>query len=212
MKITWFGHSCFLIEDSKGRKILTDPFDDSIGYKVYEGSADVVTISHHHFDHDHIDTVKDNPQVIDKCGLFYAADIPISGIASYHDKVQGAKRGENIIYIYKIDGFTLCHLGDLGHELSDDTLEKIGRVDVLFVPVGGNYTLDGDTAAKVCKKINSHIVIPMHYKTSYLSFPLGGVEKFLIKMKNGDKVDTNTIELNEIPKEYNVVKILKAIQ
>jgi len=211
MKITWLGHSCFLLEDSKGRKLLTDPFDTTLGYEIYKGSPNIVTISHQHFDHNYSRELKGNYVVLDKLGVFCICDIPIKGIPSYHDKDKGAKRGDNIIFTFKMDNYTLCHLGDLGHTLSNDDIEAIGSVDILFVPVGGNYTIDGKEASEVTKKINPKIVIPMHYKTSQVSFPLDGVEKFLMYMKNASKINSNTLVINDEIIESLSVKILNYI-
>jgi L-ascorbate metabolism protein UlaG (beta-lactamase superfamily) len=208
MEITWLGHSSFLIKDSKGRTLITDPFDNTVGYETYKESADVVTISHHHFDHDYTKEIKGNPEIIDKVGFFYACDIPIKGIPSYHDKSKGAKRGENVIYIFKMDDYSLCHLGDLGHTLTNDDINAIGNVDILFIPVGGNFTVDGDEAAELAKSINSKIIIPMHYKTPALSFPIEGVEKFLTNMKNGEKIGSKTLKIEGKLEGINKVKIL----
>ena len=211
MKITWLGHSCFIFEDSKGRKLLTDPFDTTLGYETYKGSADVITISHQHFDHNYSKEIKGDYKILDKIGMFCIHDIPISGIPSFHDKNKGAKRGDNIIFTFKIDEYILCHLGDLGHTLSDDDIDAIGNVDILFIPVGGNYTIDAREAFEVTKKINPKIVIPMHYKTSLVSFPLAGVEKFLMYMKNVSKIDSNTLVITGEIKESMSVKILNYI-
>jgi L-ascorbate metabolism protein UlaG (beta-lactamase superfamily) len=212
MKIKWLGHSSFLLTDSKGRKLLIDPFDSSVGYEVYEGEADIITISHHHFDHDFIKKVKGHPEIIDKVGFFMPRDINIVGLPSYHDKVKGAKRGNNVIFIIEMDGYRICHLGDLGHELSDVDLDKIGHVDVLMIPVGGNYTLDGKEASDVAKSINSHIVLPMHYKTSFTKLPIEGVEDFIINMGNGERMNSSTLDLKdkhiEKLEENNLVKLL----
>ncbi len=206
MEITWLGHSCFLLQDSKGKKLLTDPFDATIGYEIYNGSPDLVTISHKHFDHNYTKALNGNYKIIDKIGTFYICDIPIKGTPSYHDKDKGAKRGDNIIFTFKMDGYTMCHLGDLGHSLSNDDIDAIGNVDILFIPVGGNYTLDGKEAAEVAKKINPKIVIPMHYKTPLVSFPLDGIETFLMNMKNAVKVASNKLSLtDELSKSMSVV-------
>ena len=211
MEITWLGHSCFLLQDSKGRKLLTDPFDTTLGYEIYKGSPDIVTISHQHFDHNYTKELNGNCKIIDKVGMLYICDIPIKGTPSYHDKDKGAKRGDNIIFTFKMDDYTLCHLGDLGHSLSNDDIDAIGNVDILFVPVGGNYTIDGKEASEVTKKINPKIVIPMHYKTSLVSFPLDGVETFLMHMKNASKIDSNKLIINDEIKESMCVKILNYI-
>jgi L-ascorbate metabolism protein UlaG (beta-lactamase superfamily) len=211
MEITWLGHSSFLLQDSKGRKLLTDPFDATIGYEIYKGSPDIVTISHQHFDHNYTKELNGNYKTLDKIGMFYICDISIKGTPSYHDKNKGAKRGDNIIFTFKMDDYTLCHLGDLGHPLSNDDIDAIGNVDVLFIPVGGNYTLNGKEAAEVTKKINPKIVIPMHYKTPLVSFPLDGVETFLMYMKNAIKIDSNKLLINNEIKESMSVKILNYI-
>lgn len=211
MKITWLGHSCFLLENSKGSKLLTDPFDASLGYEIYRGSPNIVTISHQHFDHNYSRELVGNYKIIDKVGISTYYDIPIKGIPSYHDKNKGAKRGNNIIFTFKMDGYSLCHLGDLGHTLSSDDICTIGTVDILFVPVGGNYTINGKEASQVTKKINPKIVIPMHYKTSQVSLPLDGVETFLMYMKNATKIGSNTLVINDQIKESLSVKILNFI-
>lgn len=207
MIITWLGHSSFLIEDSHGRKILTDPFDKSVGYKLFEGDVDLVTVSHHHFDHDYTEKINyDN--LVDKSGFFNLSDIPVTGIPSYHDKVKGAKRGENVIFILDIDGYKVCHLGDLGYVLSPDEIKNLGHIDVLLIPIGGNYTINGKEASQVAKAINSPIVIPMHYKTPLLSFELEGLENFLTHMKNGEKVGSNKLVIEGPLENKSIVKIL----
>jgi L-ascorbate metabolism protein UlaG (beta-lactamase superfamily) len=211
MEITWYGHSCFLITDSKGRKLLTDPFDNSVGYSNLNVVVDVITVSHHHFDHNFTEGLPGTPAIVDKCGFFNIRDIQINGIPSFHDKVNGAKRGQNIIYVFEMDGFRLCHLGDLGHLLSEEDINKIGEVDVLFIPVGGNFTVDGKESATIAKRINSHLVIPMHYKTEAISFPIDGVESFITNMKNGDRIGGPTMVLDKKEEKNNIVKIFEYI-
>lgn len=208
MKITWLGHSSFLLKDSKERTLLMDPFDESVGYPVYSGNANVVTISHHHFDHDYTGAVQGHPHIIDKVGSFYEADIPITGFPSYHDNVKGAKSGPNTIYIVEMDNLRLCHLGDLGYILTKQEVAALGAIDVLFIPVGGNYTIDGTDASKLAKVINSHIIIPMHYKTDAINFPISGAEDFLLKMQNVQRVDQPSIEINAPLMGFNEVKLL----
>ena len=207
MELTWLGHSSFILEDSKGRKVLTDPFDESVGYETFKGEVDVITISHHHLDHSYIENIK-HKETIDKVGFFYLCDFPISGIPSYHDKMLGAKRGENTIFIIEVDGYRICHLGDLGHMLSTEDIKQIGNIDILLIPIGGNYTINGKEAAEIAKAINSHIVIPMHYKTPILSFELEGLEDFLTYMKNGDRVGGNKLSIEGAIEGFNKVKIL----
>lgn len=208
MKITWLAHASFLLEDSEGRKLLTDPYDNSIGHNIFKGDVDVVTISHHHFDHGYTEEINKSSKILDKVGLFNLCDIPIEGLPTYHDKYEGAKRGENIVYIIEMDGYRICHLGDLGHSISDDILQKIGHIDVLLIPVGGNFTIDAKEAATICKQIQSHIVIPMHYKTPKIDFPIDGVDRFITEMKNGEKVKSSSIQINGPLNGTNIVKLL----
>ena len=126
--------------------------------KFIKAVLDIVTISHQHFDHNYTKELNGDYEIIDKIGMYNLNDIYIKGTPSYHDKDKGAKRGDNIIFTFKMDDYTLCHLGDLGHTLSNNDIDAIGDVDILFIPVGGNYTIDGKEASEVTKKINPKIV------------------------------------------------------
>lgn len=179
IKISWFGQSCFLIETPAG-KIITDPFYGKLGYPMPKTGADIVTVSHQHFDHNAVDSVPGKPEVVNTAGLYNSGGIKITGINSYHDKSGGSKRGGNIIYVIESEGLRICHLGDLGHLLDRRTLEQIGKVDVLLAPVGGFYTIDAAEAKEVINRINPGYVIPMHYKTDYInSLPIAPVDGFL---------------------------------
>lgn len=194
MNIKWLGHSSFLITSNKtNTKILTDPFPNTIGYKTYNDYADIVTISHHHFDHNCLDNIKGDYVVIHKVGELLAHNIKFTCFPSFHDEVKGAKRGNNSIIKFCIDGINICHLGDLGHMLSDSEIKDLGEINVLLIPVGGNYTIDNIQAFELCQKINSNIVIPMHYKTPDLNFELDDLENFLIKMGNYANLNTNEL-------------------
>ncbi len=194
MKIKWFGHSCFLITSDNGTRILTDPFDEQVGYPLPNTEADIVTVSHNHFDHDNIGIVKGNFKYIKDTGNFEQGNIEIRGVSTFHDELCGAKRGKNIVFIYSIDGMTICHLGDLGHTLSQEQIKEIGKVEVLLVPIGGVYTIDGDTAIEVIKSINPRVSIPMHYKTEHLLFDLAEDKEFLEKM-DGKKYSGNELTI-----------------
>lgn len=208
MVITWFGHSCFLMETSKGQKILTDPFPPALGYDLYSGPIDYTTISHYHFDHGYTKALPTDCKIIDSVGSFEFEDLKIIGLPSYHDCLKGSIRGTNIIFIFEIDGFRLCHLGDLGYILSADEIDLIGSIDVLFIPIGGNFTLGAREAFLLCKKINPKIIMPMHYKTSKISYPISGVDLFLNLIKKGEKLSSNTITINHPIIVQNKVMIL----
>ncbi|GIM30032.1 MBL fold metallo-hydrolase [Clostridium polyendosporum] len=208
MEIEWLGHASFLIKTSIGKRILTDPFDGDIGYDPYKSDVDVVTVSHNHFDHSNTGHFLKNTKVIDTIGKYNLNLCAIIGLKSYHDKDKGSKRGDNIIFIIEVDGFRICHLGDLGHILSKEMIEELGQIDLLLIPVGGHYTLDGIEAAKVSRSINPSYIIPMHYKTPALSFLLDGPEKFLTSMQNVNKLNSNCFILNEKTSSINKVILL----
>lgn len=196
MKIKYFGHSCFLITDNRGVMIVTDPYDSSVGYNMPDLTADIVTISHNHFDHNYKSGVRGKFELINKVGNFYVKDINIRGVLTYHDSEGGKKRGENIVYTYDVNGIKFCHLGDLGHLLNSDQLLEIGGVNVLFIPVGGNFTIDAEEASMVVDQIKPDIVIPMHYKTPESSLSIEAVDGFLKKMGGGEKV-SNILEIKK---------------
>lgn len=138
MKIKWLGHSCFLITGENGVRILTDPFDETVGYQLPAVEADIVTSSHDHFDHNHIGVVKGDFVHLNEPGLYRERDIEIRGIGSYHDGQGGQKRGDNIIFTFRLEGISVCHLGDLGHLLEDEQIRAIGPVDILLVSSRGH--------------------------------------------------------------------------
>lgn len=197
MRIKWLGHSCFKITSRNGIRIVTDPFDDNVGYKLPAVETDIVTISHGHYDHNFIDCVTGNFQVVSKIGNFYIKDIPITGIHTYHDDEQGTKRGSNIVYTFDMDGMRLCHLGDLGHLLTPAQVEMIGKVDVLLIPVGGVFTINSEQAFDVVKQINPSIVIPMHYKTAVLKFNLDTADNFAANFESVVRPPSQVLEMSK---------------
>ena len=179
MKIQNLGHSCFKLTESTGTTIITDPYK-GIGYELPKGlKADAVTVSHSHFDHNHVKAIGGHPRVLDKEGFYELPGVEITGIKSYHDNQGGRQRGENIIYKFRMDGLEVCHLGDLGEECSSELLEMILPVNILLIPVGGTYTVDAELAKEYVDRIMPEIVIPMHYKTRSLNLDLDKADAFL---------------------------------
>ncbi len=182
MIITWQGHSCFRIQNkvsADGVTLVTDPFDKKIGLKPPVFEADVVTVSHDHYDHNNVESLKGKPYVINSAGEYDIKGIAVQGVDSYHDEKEGKDRGSNIIYKITVDDVTVTHLGDLGKELDDKQLEALVGTDILLVPVGGKYTLDAKKAVEVINQIEPRIVIPMHYSLPGLTIELDSVEKFI---------------------------------
>lgn len=210
MEITYIGHSCFKIK-GKELSLVIDPYDPKIGYKLPKLEADVVMSSHDHFDHANVSAVNGTRFKIDGPGEYEISNVFINGLPTFHDDKSGKEKGVNTVYLIDIDGFTLLHLGDLGHELNDSTLEHIGAVDVLMIPVGGYYTIDAKTAAKVISSIEPGIVIPMHYKTADGTGvdKIDGLEKFLDEMGADGNVKTvdklKITSKSDIPDETEIV-------
>lgn len=197
MKITWLGHACYLLENSVGKKLAIDPFNPSIGYNAPHVEADIVTKSHEHHDHNAVEQLKGNPIVISDIDKRCTHGYCIHGILSFHDDVEGAKRGKNKIFIYEVDHLRIAHLGDLGHMLSNVAVEKLGKIDILFIPVGSVYTIDGKKAAKLVEKINPKITIPMHYKTPKLNIDLRPVDDFLNYQNEYQQLNSNAVEITK---------------
>lgn len=178
MRIVWHGHACFEIMD--GSRIVTDPHDGkSIGIPPPMVEADIVFISHDHYDHNCSRIVKGNPVIVDSMVDESIKGVRIRSFSSFHDDAQGAKRGGNRIYHFELGSLSFCHLGDLGHPLSDEVVSSIVNVDVLFVPVGGVFTVDGESAWEIVSRIHPKIAVPMHYRVRGLSLSIRPVEDFL---------------------------------
>ena len=184
MQITWYGHSCFLLTSESGYSILTDPCDPETGYELSNLVCDAVTISHEHHDHNCLAIVAGTPEIIRTPGEHSAGGISVKGFTNYHDNEKGAKRGENIVFLYEIDGLKILHLGDLGHMLPDETIKTIGDVDVLLAPIGGVFTINAKSATELADRLNAKVLIPMHYKTPALHFNIEGLEPLLAANAN----------------------------
>ncbi|MFZ2470489.1 MAG: MBL fold metallo-hydrolase [Methanothrix sp.] len=180
MIATWMGHSCFLLKSEDGHSLLLDPFHESdVGYAMPITEVDIVIISHDHMDHNNVDAAGSKAEVIFGPGEYICHGMQIRGIKSYHDAQRGTERGTNTIFCFTLDGIRICHLGDLGHTLSQTQVKTIGPVDLLFLPVGGRYTIDAVGANEVMRQLHPAVAVPMHYRTGALGFELEPVDDFL---------------------------------
>lgn len=208
IEIRWHGHSCFEMRNHV--TLVLDPHDGvSIGLKPPSAKADIVLISHKHFDHANgLSYVKKNGTVvIDRPGNYEVKGVRIIGLPTYHDESRGARRGSNIIYLFEIEGIRFCHLGDLGHVLSEDQARLLRPVDVLMIPVGGTFTIDARQANDVIKLLSPRMVIPMHFKVPGLNLPIASVESFIAGRGDVERIPSNTYKLSRetIPFELKIL-------
>lgn len=181
MKLQWIGHACFRIETSDGTVLIIDPYDESVPYKAPEGPADIVLSTHDHFDHNAVDRVQGNPQVIRGVGEWEVKGIKIRGIPAYHDEKGGKDRGRNTIFRIAADGLVLAHFGDLGHVITAEQQRPLEDTEVALIPVGGYYTIGPKEALETIKLLpNLRVIVPMHYKTELVKdWPIEPVDEFL---------------------------------
>jgi len=206
MEITWYGHACFRLRSREGT-VVTDPYDKSLGYSLPRITANIVTISHDHPGHNNAKAVKGNPHVIKGPGEYEISGIFIFGISTFHDKRKGRDRGVNVAYLIEMEGVSICHLGDLGHVLTQSEAEALSEVDVLLIPVGGTSTLTAGAAAEVINLIEPRLVIPMHYKTPGIRMRLASVTRFLQEMGIKKLVPEESLKItaSSLPDETRVV-------
>lgn len=179
MEITWLGHSAFLIK-TKTATIITDPFEEKIGLPWHKQEADILLVSHDHYDHNNQSGVS-TTFTAEGPGEYEVKEVAITGTQLYHDTSKGEQRGRTTAYTLEAENITVCHLGDLGHKLSGEQVEDMPSVDILLIPIGGKYTIDGTIAAEVVNQLEPQIVIPMHYQTPGLKLgeELDGLEPFM---------------------------------
>lgn len=206
MRIEWLGHACFLITSSDGTRILTDPYDPSVGYRDMNVEADVVTVSHDHFDHNYVKGVGGSPEVVEGPGRRTAKGIEFLGVGTFHDTSGGAQRGRNTVFVFEVDGLKVCHLGDLGHVLTEEQVREIGEVDVLLIPVGGTFTIGPQEAWRVVEQLKPKVVIPMHFKTPAVGLPIAPVDDFISGRPNVKRVGASEVEITKeaLPAETEV--------
>ena len=214
MRIKWLGHACFLITSKGNLRVITDPYavGGGINYSLITESADVVLVSHDHDDHNNVSAVQGKPELVKGNGDKFVKGIRFRGVATSHDASQGSQRGPNTAFCFAIDDLKLCHLGDLGHVLSPLQVTEIGAVDVLFVPVGGFFTIEATVANQVCGQLKPKIAIPMHFKTPKCAYPIASVDGFLKGRKDVRKVAGSEVEFEreKLPTATEIVVLQPA--
>ena len=184
MLITYHGHSEFLLESADGYRLLTDPFDSHVGYPIQPVRADACLVSHGHGDHSYTEKLTGQPVILNQPGeTRLAIHTKVCSMSGWHDNANGAKRGSTLLTVIEMDGLRIGHLGDLGCMPDEKQTEFLKDLDLLLIPVGGYYTIDGETAANIVRLIQPHTVIPMHYTTQYnRDWPITDATPFLTAM------------------------------
>ena len=200
VRLTYYGHSSFLLEAADGTRVIVDPyrtgaFNGALRYEAIGDTADAVVATHKHDDHGAVDTIPGNPQVFIHPSSAVVGPWKITGIDVAHDDEGGRSRGKNTVIVLDDGDLRVVHLGDLGHTLDAQTVVAIGRTDVLLVPVGGFFTIDYKQAAEVVDSLSPRVVIPMHFKTPKVDFPISDVEPFLATQAKVERKATSTIDI-----------------
>ncbi len=211
MEITYLGHASFKIR-AKLATLITDPFDPSVGLKFPKHlTADIVTVSHDHPDHNATSEIDGSPFIIRGPGEYEISGVSVVGLSSFHDESRGSERGKNTIYRIEIEGVSIVHLGDLGHPLTTGDVEALNGVDILLVPTGGFYTIDAKTAAQIVHEVDPYIVIPMHFGRAELNqktfSALSPVAVFLKEMGKSELTSQSKLIVtrDKLPEELQVV-------
>jgi len=218
MKIKWYGHAAFLITSDQGLRIITDPYESGayggqLAYGKIRDQVDIALTSHDHADHNFTEGLPGSPQIVKESGTKSVKGVSFKGIATYHDPSKGSERGTNTIFAFSVDGINVCHLGDLGHVLSQKEIAEIGQVDILFIPVGGLFTIDSKEATQVGEQIKPKVLIPMHFKTEKCGFPIAPVDDFLKGKANIKRLKTSEVTFDQVslPSKTEIVVLEHAL-
>jgi len=218
MKVKYLGHSAFLITSASGTRIVLDPyqpgsFDNALKYGSFGEPADIVLMSHEHADHGYAGFVTGRPMIIRGSGSYVSEGIQFNGVSTFHDTSGGSERGKNTVFRFVVDRVSICHLGDLGHVLTSEQAAEVGAVDVLLAPVGGFFTIGPQEAAKVADQLAAKIVIPMHFKTPKIDFPIAEVDEFLRGKPNVRRLDSSEVEITAetLPAERQIIVLKPAL-
>ena len=198
MKLSWYGHSCFLAETAEG-SVLFDPYAPGSvpGLALPALTADLVLCSHGHRDHGWREGVRLSGRT---------PGLRVEALPCWHDDKQGALRGENTIHMVEAEGLRLVHLGDLGHPLSPVQLEALGRVDILLLPVGGYYTIGPEIAWQIAQALRPAVTVPMHYRGEGFGYPvIGTVEPFAALAGPVRRLDASSFDPAALEKPVTVL-------
>jgi L-ascorbate metabolism protein UlaG (beta-lactamase superfamily) len=211
MKIKFLAHACFRITAADGTRIITDPYAtaDHFRHGELDETAEIVTISHEHFDHNNAGVIKGTPVILRETAE--VRGIKFTAVSGYHDDAGGTRRGANTMFSFELDGIRLAHLGDIGHILTEQQLSALGPVDVLLIPVGGFFTIDAAAATEICRRLDPRITIPMHFKTDLGLQEIAGVDEFLRDKTGVERLESSEFEFKELPPDPRILVLEPAL-
>jgi L-ascorbate metabolism protein UlaG (beta-lactamase superfamily) len=220
MEVEWYGQSAFRLAASQATVVI-DPFDDLSGltsrgvqfdYPAIEGvTADLLLVTHEHADHNGVEVVAGGPVILRSTAGRHSSPIgEVIGVASEHDEAAGTERGGNTIFAFELDGLRVCHFGDFGQSsLREEQGEAIGRVDLLFLPVGGSPTLGAEQAGVIVDRISPRWIVPMHYRTPRIGF-LETADAFLEGQAHVERLDGPVFDTAALPMQDDPVVVVPA--
>jgi L-ascorbate metabolism protein UlaG (beta-lactamase superfamily) len=210
MIIQYYGHSCLKITTKpagRGQEevnIFIDPFDKSIGLRPPQGQADLALVTHDHPDHNNVAALKGDPYVIDIPGEYSIKGVNVIGINTDH----GENRGGNTIFIIETEDMRVCHMGDLGSDLTEKQLEEIDGVNILMIPIGGKYTIDAKKSIEIIKKIEPNVIIPIHYKMNGSTLDIADEKEFCANIGNCSKEKTSKLNIKKKDLEEKSMEVV----
>ena len=202
MKLEYIGHACFRLTAADGTRVITDPYDDSVGIAMLPLEAELVTMSHGHHDHCCEDMLRGAPQIVRGTQAAGVGGVTTRAYASWHDNAHGAKRGESCVRVFEADGLRVVHMGDQGCMPAPDVLAAIDHADVMLVPVGGFYTVDARGAKAICEAVHPRCVVPMHFLTAHGAYSVIGDHRAFMELMgapDAEPVDALTLEPGKVP-------------
>lgn len=202
MKLEYIGHACFRLTAGDGTRVVTDPYDDSVGIAMLPLEAELVTMSHGHHDHCCEDMLRGAPRIVRGTQEARVGGVTTRAYASWHDDAHGAKRGESCVRVFELDGLRVVHMGDQGCMPAPEVLGAMAGADVLLVPVGGFYTVDARGAKVICEAVRPRCVVPMHFLTAHGAYSVIGDHRAFMQLMgapDAEPVDALTLEPGQVP-------------